>query len=411
MNQFLVDIGEKIGAGIVGLSLIVGSVFGYTPPPQNFAATFQTPEVRALFETTLASRISATDTSFTLTSATDIDGTSLASSTYAFIIDEGTASEELVLADCTATACTNATRGLSGRTGTTTVTTLRSEHRRGASVKITDAPALIYVMNVLKGTQNMEGLVRYASGVTPASGGDLTDYEFVTGLAFNGAGVIDATAVAKGVVELATGAEAAASTAAGTSGNLALPASIATSTYNSATAANRVVVTGSDGKIDANFLNVPIGSLTVYASTTAPDGWLLANGSAVSRSTYSGLFSILGTSYGSGDGSTTFNLPDIRGRTVVMASSTQVALQGLNRSTLGATGTTTSHTLNIAQIPSHDHGVGGTLVTRIAPLTGEAEGNGSGGNNSSDQSLSAQGGGEAHNILDPYIILNYIIKY
>ena len=65
----------------------------------KLGASFQTPEVRALFETTLASAISSSATSFTLTSATDIDGTALASSTYAFIIDEGTSVEEFVLAD------------------------------------------------------------------------------------------------------------------------------------------------------------------------------------------------------------------------------------------------------------------------------------------------------------------------
>lgn len=61
---------------------------------------------------------------------------------------------------------------------------------------------------------------------------------------------------------------------------------------------------------------IPVGSLTAYAGSTAPTGWLLCYGQAVSRTTYAALYSAIGTTYGSGDGSTTFNLPDLRGRVV-----------------------------------------------------------------------------------------------
>jgi len=57
----------------------------------------------------------------------------------------------------------------------------------------------------------------------------------------------------------------------------------------------------------------PIGDIHMFAATNAPSGWLLCNGSAVSRTTYSNLFSVIGTTYGVGDGSTTFNVPDMRG--------------------------------------------------------------------------------------------------
>lgn len=62
---------------------------------------------------------------------------------------------------------------------------------------------------------------------------------------------------------------------------------------------------------------IPTGTLTAFAGVTAPAGWLVCDGSAISRSTYSDLFGVIGTSYGAGDGSTTFNLPDLRGRVVV----------------------------------------------------------------------------------------------
>ncbi len=58
---------------------------------------------------------------------------------------------------------------------------------------------------------------------------------------------------------------------------------------------------------------VPVGSITMYAANTAPTGWLECSGAAVSRTTYAGLFAAIGTVFGSGDGSTTFNLPEMRG--------------------------------------------------------------------------------------------------
>jgi microcystin-dependent protein len=58
---------------------------------------------------------------------------------------------------------------------------------------------------------------------------------------------------------------------------------------------------------------VPVGSVTMYAANTAPTGWLECSGAAVSRTTYAGLFTAIGTVFGVGDGSTTFNLPDMRG--------------------------------------------------------------------------------------------------
>lgn len=61
---------------------------------------------------------------------------------------------------------------------------------------------------------------------------------------------------------------------------------------------------------------LPKGMITPYAGASAPSGWLLCDGSAVSRTTYADLFAVVGTTYGSGDGSTTFNLPDLRSKFV-----------------------------------------------------------------------------------------------
>ena len=65
---------------------------------------------------------------------------------------------------------------------------------------------------------------------------------------------------------------------------------------------------------EVNAVAVPTGVVATFAMNTAPTGWLKANGAAVSRTTYATLFSAIGTTFGVGDGSTTFNLPDLRGR-------------------------------------------------------------------------------------------------
>jgi microcystin-dependent protein len=66
-------------------------------------------------------------------------------------------------------------------------------------------------------------------------------------------------------------------------------------------------------KLNSSVTLVPTGAVMPFAMNTAPSGWLAANGSAVSRTTYAALFAAIGTTYGAGDGSTTFTLPDLRG--------------------------------------------------------------------------------------------------
>ena len=117
--------------------------------------------------------------------------------------------------------------------------------------------------------------------------------------------------------------------------------------------------------ININQAQVPIGTVAPYAGSTAPLGWAICDGSAVSRTTYSALFAIIGTTYGAGDGSTTFNLPDMRGKAAFGYSSTS----GIYN-TLGGTGGATSYTPSIglgtlavsipalnASLPAHTHAV------------------------------------------------------
>lgn len=88
------------------------------------------------------------------------------------------------------------------------------------------------------------------------------------------------------------------------------------------------------------------GSIFMFAGSVIPAGFLLCDGSEVSRSTYATLFNIIGTTYGDGDGSTTFNLPDITGRVAIGVS--------LNHQ-LGNVGGEEAHTLSTLEIPAHGH--------------------------------------------------------
>lgn len=96
--------------------------------------------------------------------------------------------------------------------------------------------------------------------------------------------------------------------------------------------------------------SVPSGAITQFAGSTAPSGWLLCNGSEVSRTTYSSLFLAIGTTYGIGNGSTTFNLPNLSGRVPIGKDSAQTAFNALNN-----IGGTSSITLAEANLPAHAH--------------------------------------------------------
>ena len=122
-----------------------------------------------------------------------------------------------------------------------------------------------------------------------------------------------------------------------------------------ATGAGNTGATGPAGPTGPSAGSVPTGTPLPWLTTSAPAGFLLADGSAVSRSTYSTLFGVIGVQFGSGDGSTTFNLPDMRGRTFVgLGQHTDVATIGNNEGQPVAT-RRPKHQHSVTQSP-HSHG-------------------------------------------------------
>lgn len=103
---------------------------------------------------------------------------------------------------------------------------------------------------------------------------------------------------------------------------------------------------------------LPPGLMFDYAATAAPAGWLLCDGSAVSRTTYAALFAVIGTTFGSGNGTTTFNVPDARGRTTVGVDNMGgVAANRITNAVSGITGTTLGAAGGDQRLQVHSHGV------------------------------------------------------
>ena len=175
--------------------------------------------------------------------------------------------------------------------------------------------------------------------------------------------------------------------------------------------------------IGGSAVATPVGTSIEGYWTSPPVGYLLEDGSAVSRTDYAALFDVIGTTFGAGDGSTTFNLPDSRGKGSIALNDSDGSFD-----TIGETGGSKTQTLTEAQMPNHDHGgsTGSGSINAGFTTTSGSSGNTRilGGQDaccgrwsavisgsSHSHSISGQGGGQAHNILDPYIVVTRAIKY
>lgn len=188
---------------------------------------------------------------------------------------------------------------------------------------------------------------------------------------------------------------------------------------------------------DASIYAIPLGGMIDYAGSTAPNSaFVLPQGQAISRTTYATLFTLISTTYGVGDGSTTFTLPDLVGRVAAMRDGGSARLSssyfGGNPANLGAVGGLESHTLTTAQLASHSHantlndpththtqtGRQATVGTSGSTLLSIQYGNGNVpaevpiASSTTGITISnvAAGSGNAHNNVQPTIILNKILR-
>lgn len=157
-----------------------------------------------------------------------------------------------------------------------------------------------------------------------------------------------------------------------------------------------------------------IAEIVLFGGNFAPRGWAFCNGQLLSISQNTALFSLLGTTYG-GDGTTTFALPDLRGRVPIHAGGFNGQGPGLSLYALGQTAGEEAHTLNNNEMPQHTHPLPASTAdatsNRPDPSRVPARGGAYAGNGSTNTSLpsSASGGNQPHNNIQPYQALNYII--
>lgn len=174
----------------------------------------------------------------------------------------------------------------------------------------------------------------------------------------------------------------------------------------------RIEIISSGGSITGDTL--PIGSITAYGNETAPANWLICDGSAVSRTAYADLFAVIGTKYGEGDGSTTFNLPNLKGRVPVGLDSDDTDFNSI-----GKTGGEKTHKLTIEELAEHEHDIHGNTNTYSEPSVNYYQNSSIfSGYASGEQKIlfyngfeaEKTGGDQPHNNLQPYEINNFIIK-
>lgn len=369
-------------------------------------------EFQAGRPTTLATAITSSETSFTITDNTNWpDG---ADYDFWVTIDGGTPQEERVLCSGRTSYSVTVASGGRGKDGTTA-----SAHAQGATIwpswSATDADEANEHINL---TTGVHGYTATAAEINILDGATLSTAEL---------NILDGVTASTAEINILDGA------------------TITTTELNYLDGVTSAIQT------QFNALDVfPKGMISPFGGSSAPSGWLMCNGGAVSRTTYSALFAVIGTTYGSGDGSSTFNVPDLLGRSPIGSGSGT----DLTARTLGAK-------IGAETLPAHthtiDHGHTGSGSTSVSggnhahSVTTKWSGAGShdhagtgstgyissgsdqsGGletqtsvNNSGDLSFSASTsvtidshsgssgstGTGSHGVMQPSTVVNFIIKY
>ena len=429
-------------------------------------------------------------TSIVLTAFTDVYGNVLTMADFGakgYGTCESDTSNEEPFTFTGVTANANGTYTLTGvstvlaKSPYTETSGLTRQHSGGTKVVITDNAAF---WNTFGNKLNDETLTgRWGTGVAPTNGNDLVNKTYADGLAI--AGAPDSSTTVKGIGKVSVAPVSPTSPIfVGDNDNRVSPVSLASLTANKVAAlAGTGTPSSSDPYLNQSTLT---GIVSPYAGFSAPSGWLLCDGSAVSRATYANLFSVVVSSlgtitvtiaapglvtltahglstgdaiyftttgalptgltvntqywvikndansfwlatslanalvptkittsgtqsgvhtmfrcpFGVGDGSTTFNLPDLRGNIPVGLKTSDASFAGVAQ-----TGGEKTHVLTTTEMPSHTHGYLTSSVSSGGPTN-----YGSSSTFTQTSQTTSAGSDGAHNNLQPYITLNYIIK-
>ena len=168
---------------------------------------------------------------------------------------------------------------------------------------------------------------------------------------------------------------------------------------------------------------IPTATIVPWSSSSVPTGFLECNGQAVSRSTYSALFAIIASTYGAGDGASTFNVPNLSDNVAIGKSNNKALASTGGANTVASTGnvggSTANATLSTPQLASHSHpGRGGGSGRQSnfggGPNYQPGAGNSGTGNTGSggghSHNMSANFSGDATSVVQPYLTVIYIIK-
>lgn len=163
--------------------------------------------------------------------------------------------------------------------------------------------------------------------------------------------------------------------------------------------------------------NAEIGEIKLYPGATAPPRWLICNGAVIARATYSELFDVISTTYGGGNGSTTFAIPDLKGRTAIGVGENSAT--GHTAHTLGSSDGEEKHQLSTNELSAHSHRYtpNGVTFGALANANGglgwntAADQYGGGGNWAVSMGGGTQNTGSnwTHNTMQPFLTMNYII--